>query len=235
MLRYPSRVVSAYSLALSPLIRMSSPRLCQAVTLVALVVAAGCDAVFTPPFTYAAVEVTVTLPDGVGVPDVPLVLYSGTRHLAYADTDSSGAAYFDFVAEGPTGVGASSTLFFRAAEHPDGYYRTFSVSEGDLVQVAFNFEDARGSIRLQVLDQMSQPVSGLDVELYTSLGVQIRQTLPASGSLLFSKLSPADYGVRVLGSGTCPLLPAGFVYRDRLGVGVQQDLSVEIVLPPCAV
>ena len=213
---------------------MSSPRLCRAATLIALVVAAGCDDVFTPPFTYAAVEVSVTLPDGAGVPDVPLVLYSGTRHLAYADTDSSGAAHFDFVAEGPTGVGASSTLFFRAAEHPDGYYRTFSVSEGDQIQVAFNFEDARGSIRVDVFDQTLQPVSGLDVELYTSLDVQIRETLPASGSVLFSKLSPADYGVRVLGSGTCPLPPAGFVFRDGLVVGVQQDLTVEVVLPTCS-
>ena len=64
----------------------------------------GCDSVFTEPFAYGAVDVTVTLPDDRGVPGLDLTLYSGSRHHAYAVTDSTGAARFEFVPEGPLGV-----------------------------------------------------------------------------------------------------------------------------------
>ena len=105
--------------------------------------------------------------------------------------------------------------------------------EGDEIRVEFQYEDARGSIALRVLDQDSVPQSGFVVELYTASGTQERTTLSESGSVLFSELTPADYGVRVLGSGACPLLPDGFVYRDGLIVSLRQNLEIEIVLPPC--
>ena len=206
-----------------------------------LLVASGCDEVFTPEFTYGSVDVSINLPDGRGVPHVPLVLYTGTRHLAYANTDSSGAAYFDQVPEGPAGVGAAPVVYVAEDETyyvgvsggPEAYYKTIEVSEGDRLRVEFQYDDSRGSIAVQVLDETSQPVSGLNVELYTTEGVLIRQTLPESGSLLFSKLSQKDYAVRVLGSATCPLLPDGFVHKDGLIVGPGQDLEIEFVLPPC--
>jgi hypothetical protein len=200
-----------------------------------ILVIQGCEEVFTPPFKYASVEVLVTLPDGQGVQDVPLVLYTGTRHLDYRKTDSMGASRFEFVPEGDIGVSSAPTRYFYAAEHPDGYYRTFRVEEGDTVYVEFHYEDARSSIQVSVLDQEAVPVSGLEVELYTSTGVVDRVTLPESGSVLFSELTPADYGVRVLGSGFCPLSPDGFVYRDGLIVSLRQNFEIEIVLPPCVI
>jgi hypothetical protein len=84
-----------------------------------------------------------------------------------------------------------------------------------------------------VLDEASQPVSGLNVELYTGEGTLAVQALPESGLVVFSQLGPGDYGVRVLGSATCPLLPDGFVHKDGLIVGPGQDLEIEFVLPPC--
>ena len=123
--------------------------------------------------------------------------------------------------------------YFYAKQHPDGYYKTFRVVEGDEIRVEFQYEDARGSIALRVLDQDSVPQSGFVVELYTASGTQERTTLSESGSVLFSELTPADYGVRVLGSGVCPLFPKGFVYRDGLIVSLRQNFEIEIVLPPC--
>ena len=58
-------------------------RFVRAGTLVVLTMTQACEEVFTPSFTYASVEVVVTLPEGQGVSGVPLVLYSGTRHLDY--------------------------------------------------------------------------------------------------------------------------------------------------------
>ena len=69
-----------------------------------ILVIQGCEEVFTPPFKYASVEVLVTLPDGQVVQDVPLVLYTGTRHLDYRKTDSMGASRFEFVPDGDIGV-----------------------------------------------------------------------------------------------------------------------------------
>ncbi len=208
-------------------------RLVWAGTFLFLIVTQACEEVFTPRFTYASVEVVVTLPDGEGVSGVPLVLYNGTRHLDYGKTDSSGVSRFDLVPEGDLGVSSAPTRYFYAKQHPDGYYRTFRVVEGDEIRVEFQYEDARGSIALRVLDQDSVPQSGFVVELYTASGTQERTTLSESGSVLFSELTPADYGVRVLGSGVCPLLPNGFVYRDGLIVSLRQNFEIEIVLPPC--
>ena len=207
-----------------------------------LLVVSGCDEVFTPEFTYGSVDVSINLPDGRGVPHVPLVLYTGTRHLAYANTDSSGAAYFDHVPEGPAGVAAAPVVYVAEDETyyvgvsggPAAYYKTIQVSEGDRLRVEFQYDDSRGSIAVQVLDEASQPVSGLNVELYTGEGTLAVQTLPESGLVVFSQLGAGDYGVRVLGSASCALLPDGFVYQDGLIVGPGQDLKIEFVLPsPC--
>ncbi len=203
--------------------------------LVLSLVIQACTDVFTPHFTYASVEVSVTLANGQGVSGVPLVLYTGTRHLDYGETDSAGVSRFELVPEGDTGVGAVPTGYFYATQHPDGYYKTFRVTEGDQIRLEFQYEDARGSISVRVLDQGLIPQSGFAVELYTASGTQERVMLPQSGSVIFSELIPTDYGVRVLGSGTCPLLPDGFVYRDGLLVGLRQNLEIEIVLPPCAI
>ena len=203
-------------------------------TFAVLIATQACEHVLTPSFRYASVEVVVTLPEGQGVSGVPLVLYNGTRHLGYAKTDSFGVSRFDLVPEGDIGVSAVPIRYFYATQHPDGYYRTFSVAEGDTIQVEFQYEDARGSIAVRVLDRDSIPQPGSVVELYTSRGTQERTALNESGSVLFSELIPADYGVRVLGSGACPLLPEGFVYRDGLLVGLRQDLEIQIVLPACS-
>lgn len=192
----------------------------------------GCSDVFTEPFAYGTVEVDATLPDGQGVPDLGLTLYTGTRHLGYAVTDSTGSAEFAFVPEGPTGVGIRSDPIFRPARHPEGYYQTFRMREGETVRLIFDFVDTRGEIRVRVETAAGVPLAGQTLELYNAREALARADTDALGEVLFDRLGQGDYGVRLVASSTCAI-PSGGVYRDGLVVQSGNRFEVLIVLENC--
>jgi len=201
--------------------------------LVTLVTAGiGCSEVFTEPFVYGTVEVEIALPDGKGVPGLDLTLYSGTRHLGYATTDSSGSTQFDFVPPGPTGVSVRPDSIFRPAGHPEGYYQTFRMVEGGVIRLAFAFVDIRGVIQVRVENASGTALVGQTVELYNALEALERAGTDASGEVVFDRLPRGDYGVRVVASPTCDIPPGG-AYRDGLVVESGNRFDVVIVLENC--
>ena len=207
-------------------------KLIRSFLLTLFVVTIGCSEVFTAPFAYGSVEVQVTLPEGEGVPNLDLTLYSGTRHLAYLATDSVGFAHFAFVPEGPLGVSIRPSPIFRPASHPDGYYQTFTMSEGQVVRLAFDFVDTRGVIQLRVESGSGVPLAGQTVELYNARETLTRADTDALGGVLFDRLAEGDYGVRVVASPTCEIPPEG-AYRDGLVVDSGNRFDVLIVLENC--
>ena len=197
-----------------------------------LAVGLGCGDVFTEPFAYGTVEVDVTLPDGQGVPDLGLTLYTGTRHLGYAVTDSTGSADFAFVPEGIMGVGIRFDPIFRPARHPKGYYQTFRMSEGETVRLIFDFVDTRGEIRVRVETAAGTPLAAQTLELYNAREALARADTDALGEVLFDRLAQGDYGVRLVASPTCTI-PTDGAYRDGLVIQVGDRFEVLIVLENC--
>ena len=192
----------------------------------------GCDSVFTEPFAYGAVDVTVTLPDDRGVPGLDLTLYSGSRHHAYAVTDSTGAARFEFVPEGPLGVSIAPDPTFRPAAHPDGYYQTFRMREGQEVGVDFEFIDTRGTIEVLVATESGTLLPGQTVELYNAWEGLARAETDEHGRVVFEFLPRGDFGVRVVASPTCEIRPDR-AFQDGLVVEAGERFEVTIVLENC--
>lgn len=210
-------------------------KLIRSFLLTLFVVTIGCSEVFTAPFAYGSVEVQVTLPGGEGVPNLDLTLYSGTRHLAYLATDSVGSAHFTFVPEGPHGVGirpSPISRIFRPASHPEGYYQTFTMREGQVVRLAFDFVDTRGVIQVRVESGSGVPLAGQTVELYNAREALTQADTDVLGGVLFDRLAVGDYGVRIVASPTCEVPPEG-AYRDGLVVDSGNRFDVLIVLENC--
>jgi len=197
-----------------------------------IVMSFGCGEVFTEPFAYGVVEVEVTLPDGAGVPGLDLTLYSGTRHLAYAVTDANGSVQFEFVPQGALGVSVSPNPTFRAATHPQGYYQTFGMSEGQTVRLTFEFVDTRGEIRVRVETASGVPLATQTVELYNAREALAQAETDVAGEVVFDRLPRGDYGVRVVASPTCDIPPGG-AYLDGLVVESGNRFDVVIVLENC--
>lgn len=211
---------------------LTPTKISRRLPLALMAVGVGCSSVFTEPFAYGTVEVEVTLPDGNGVPGLDLTLYSGTRHLGYATTDSFGSAFFDFVPEGPTGVSVRPDSIFRPARHPEGYYQTFRMVEGGGIRLTFEFVDTRGVIQVRVEDASGTPLVAQTVELYNASEALERAGTDAAGEVVFDRLPRGDYGVRVVASPTCNLPPGG-AYRDGLVVETGNRFNVVIVLEEC--
>ena len=207
-------------------------KLSRSLFLPILVASLGCSDVFTEPFAYGRVEVSLTLPDGGGVEGLGLTLYSGTRHLAYAITDRAGSARFEFVPEGPLGVSVSPDLAYRPISHPEGYYQTFRMREGETVRLIFDFVDTRGEIRVRVETATGIPLAGQTLELYNAREALARADTDAMGEVLFDRLGQGDYGVRLVASPTCAIPPGG-AYRDGLVVESGNRFEVLIVLENC--
>ena len=173
----------------------------------------ACDGITNEPFEYGRVTVEVTLPDGTGLPDVGLTLYTGTRHLGYAVTDVSGGARFDFVPEGAMGVTTAPNSEYRPVAHPKGYFATVYMREGEHVTIPFAFVSRRGTIALAIRDAVGDPRPDHEVELYNPWEVVVRTRTNTQGEMLFEGLMEGDYGIRVFESATCALRPDGYMYE----------------------
>jgi hypothetical protein len=75
-----------------------------AIGLALLAGALACEPVLLGPSRYGEVYVTVATASGEGLPDVPIVLYTGARPIEYARTDASGSYLFQRVPADNYGV-----------------------------------------------------------------------------------------------------------------------------------
>jgi hypothetical protein len=184
------------------------------------VIFAGCAELGITPFRYGTVEVTAMVNDTVPVPGVRLTLYTGTRHLAYGETDETGRYVFDLVPAGVMGVAG-----YPGSEDPPVSPAflavTFNMREGAVEQVSLQFETCTGTIRVRVVDEESEPVEGAGLIVYNGAGVIAERQTPADGSWIFEGLRcRTDLAVRV-----DP--PTGFVVEEGAGTRYFDGITLE--------
>jgi hypothetical protein len=101
--------------------------------LLMLVALSGCGELLQPGYSYARVQVEVTTPDGEPLHGVPLILYTGQRHMGYGTTNFAGMYSFDFVPAGSYGVAAALDGELTLPEG-EVNFRVFDVAEGEVVE-----------------------------------------------------------------------------------------------------
>ncbi|TVR60361.1 MAG: carboxypeptidase regulatory-like domain-containing protein [Gemmatimonadales bacterium] len=136
---------------------------------------------------------------GAGVEGVGLILFTGTRHLGFAETDGEGQARFDFVPFGVMGVSASMPEGFRPKDPVGGDTRTFRIGYGGSDSVTFTvLREAPGDLEVRVEDPQGAAVEGVRLELFAPDGVVAAFESDATGERRFSDLPFGEYGVRAL-------------------------------------
>jgi len=194
---------------------------------------AACGDLLVDSFEYGTVHVAATTRSGAPAPAVHLILYSGTRHLGFAETGPNGRARFDFVPEGSLGVSASPAWFYGVEDPPTPYYVEFGMLEGEARTIEFSFIGP-GALSVEAVLASGEPAMGHEVEVYDLHGSFAREVVTGPEALLFAPLQPgAAYGVRVHGTQACPLSPAGFVESGGHIAGEETVTPVRVVAHPC--
>lgn len=194
---------------------------------------AGCSELIDP-FEYGRVEVSVERPSGEGVQGIDLALFSGTRHLEWAKTDSRGRHVFRFVPEGPLGL-----FVFTPGPlmHLDPSFRgapyTFTSREGEVRILDFVvLRLGSGSVAVQVQDPEGDPIAGVALRLSKTDPPPtdpVEGETDAAGAHRFEGVSAGVYEIAVLPGSGYVVPPEGASVEDLIVEG-GDEVGISFVL-----
>jgi hypothetical protein len=174
----------------------------------------------TKPSRYGTVTVRTNRRDSSAIAGSQLILYTGPRPMAYAQTDGSGVFVFRNVPADNYGVRATPPSGYATIESLiDGNISDviagFDVSPGSNVPVQFNFlKIGAGQFLVRVLEGNGAPIVGLPLVLSTDSGVVGRATTDASGAHTFLNVPFGRYTI----AASRPEQ-----YPDGAGIGIESQ------------
>jgi len=204
---------------------------------IALLSAACADVLVPSPFRYGALEVRTTLRNGTPVANADVAVYTGTRVLYRARSDSQGLITFDLLPTGPLGVQVTPPAGFRHLDIANGWTQTIQAAEAERYTLTFPlFREGRGVLRVEVVDNTGAPLDSVRVQVYTPTSVLADWSTGVQHPAVrtFADLPTGDYGVFVL-AGRGYLLPDNApVYTvDSLLIEDGDTIVARIALAPC--
>ena len=160
-----------------------------AVLVGAVLLSTSCDQWITKPMRYETVTLTVKRRNGIAVPGVKMVLYTGQREMGYGVTDSAGAITFPQVPWGVYGL--------YAYEFPSGYWATagyggqyidgISIDGKPLAPFQFTaFKEGSGTIVVRTVDSVGTGIPNVIVRGYDQKGNTRATVSDSTGQVVFS-------------------------------------------------
>lgn len=204
------------------------PRPTAAAAALALVLLGGCSDLLREPYEYGEVVVSVTRRDGEPIAGTELILYTGRRPMEYGETGPDGRVVFDFVPIGQYGVEIRPPDGFELPAGARTNVDAIQVDEGARETLDFTLlKVGPGDIHVRVLDDAGDPLSDLQLWLYTSEGPVAEGRTDASGEHAFLDVPFGDYGVRV--DPRLGLLPVR-AHADGIVIeeGVDERITLEL-------
>ena len=198
----------------------------------------GCDRLLTHPVPYGTVRVTALTRDGIVLPGIAAVLYTGARPMAYATTDSAGAILWRLVPEGEYGVFLTLPDAYATIESLAGIPRGDVI---DRVRVTASTDTTlrftllrkgAGQVVAQVLRADGSPLSDILVTLFSSSGVRDAQRSDVTGRATFRDVPFGSYGVFVDQSASSPGTAGVRIVQDGLLVDLAHTTTAVLRFRP---
>lgn len=199
---------------------------------VPLVVRSGSDT--TVSFTLlkrGAGTVEISVVDSLGAPvsGINVVLYTPVGIVRSAPTNAAGLATFLPINFGLYGVFVTPPPWLGVPGSPTKYLQGLLVEKDAVTSGTIVLPTCRFTLRVLVLDDADQPVTGHPVEVYNYLEVLLNGVTGADGRVTFTQVGCQGLGVRVTPRpGFTIVNTQGQGYTD--GITTTHNVDVDVTL-----
>jgi hypothetical protein len=181
--------------------RIRTPRIRRALALLVLAaLASSCESVAGTD-QYGKVAVDVHADDGEPLPGLALTLYTGTRPIAYADTDMNGEYVFERVPPLPQGYGVTLGIppaFLDPGEVDRFTQQRLDVRAGTVTPVHVVLPRCTGTLRATVRDELARPVARHGVRFYGIEIATVDTVTGADGTITLPRRPCGVHGIQVI-------------------------------------
>lgn len=146
---------------------------------------------------FGAIEAAVVDSSGRAVEGVNIDVYTSREVVASIVTDSNGTIRLDSVPVGQYGVWMYTPDTLGAPSGPFLYIDTLVVTEFRTPRGTFVIPTCRGEFAVSVLDQFNQPIAGMTVTRYNSLGLLGNRVTGSDGIARFRGALCGGQGARL--------------------------------------